>query len=288
MNGGEQYADCSDEALFQRAVQAEANDESHDCVAALHGRGTRDVFDLAMAYCASRVGMERRIGAVVLAQLGYREGYPYHEASIPVLISMLSDSDPDALVGAANAFGFVDAPGSISGLVRLADHHDPAVRDAVVRGLHAQVSSDFPAEAVDALIRLSGDRQDRDVRDWATFTLRSVAAEGIDAPEIRAAMWARMEDEDAEVRAEALEGLATYGDRKVIPTLQAEIRRGCEQDWAYVNVLRAAETLADAELLPALHELRSCVHGWLEEDDRDGSTWLADIDRDSRLFGQCG
>jgi HEAT repeat protein len=279
MDPRERYAGWSDEALFAQAVETVERDEYYDCVAALHLRGTKEIYDLAVAHCHSADGIARRVGAVVLAQLGCLDDYPFHEASKPLLVQLLSDSDPDALVGAAHSFGFIDCPDAIPDLVRLAAHPDPDVRDSVVWGLGGQVSPEFPPAAVSALITLSADSADRDIRDWATFFLRSVAEADIDTPEIRAAMWARMEDEDAEVRAEALEGLAVYGDRATIPPLAAEIRKGCEQDWAYQNVLRAAEALADAALLPALQELRECVSGWLADDDREGLSWLDDIDR---------
>jgi HEAT repeat protein len=242
----------------------------------LHRRGTPDTFAKALASCKDGSGVERRVGAVVLAQLGYAEGYPFRLASIPILLRMLEDTDVSALEGAAHAFAYIACPDAVDPLVRLAEHPNADVRQSVVHGLGGQVSGHFPPEAVQALVRLSSDSEERDVRDWATFFLRDVAEAGMDTPAVRAAMWARMEDEDEEVRAEALEGLAVLGDTDVIPALQAAIRRGCERDWDYLTILRAAEALADETLRPALRDLRKCVAS--RDEDGRGSSWLKDID----------
>ena len=87
-----------------------------------------------------------------------------------------------------------------------------------------------------------------DVRDWATFGLASMT--GIDTPEIRAALMSRTAEEDAEIRGEALVGLARRKDPRVLDLVKLELQRPFEGNWA----VEAAEELADASLLPFLQQ----------------------------------
>jgi HEAT repeat protein len=100
---------------------------------------------------------------------------------------------------------------------------------------------------------------DSDVRDWATFNLGTQSR--LDTPAIRAALWARVDDSDDEVRGEALCGLAEKGDRGVV---DAVIRELFDERGSPLAV-DAAEALPDPRLLPALLHLRAnhtgVIHG---------------------------
>lgn len=113
--------------------------------------------------------------------------------------------------------------------------------------------------AVDALLKLARDPDD-DVRDWATFGLGSL--HDIDTPEVRQCMWENLQDRDADVRAEAVAGLAQRGDPRAVDCLLDQLSADCRwQD------LEAAEKLASPRLLPALHALASEA-GWADGDWR--------------------
>jgi HEAT repeat protein len=101
--------------------------------------------------------------------------------------------------------------------------------------------------SVQALIDLSTDHDD-DVRDWATFALGSLCQ--VDTAQVREALFARVSDEDADVRGEALVGLATRGDRRATPHICAELKRGSTE---YL-ILEAAEEMLTA--CPDEDELR--------------------------------
>ena len=62
-----------------------------------------------------------------------------------------------------------------------------------------------------ALIALSAD-DDLDVRDWATFALGTLSED--DGAPLRDALAARLDDEDEDVRLEAVHGLALRGDAR--------------------------------------------------------------------------
>jgi HEAT repeat protein len=122
------------------------------------------------------------------------------------------------------------------------------VRYAVAYGLEG-----FEDElAIRTLIVLSRD-SDTDVRDWATFALGSQI--DLDTPEIRAALLARIVDEDEMTRGEALVGLARRKDHRVIKPLIKELERHADAEYGEYAV-DAAKELADARLLPILRKLK--------------------------------
>jgi HEAT repeat protein len=101
---------------------------------------------------------------------------------------------------------------------------------------------------VDALIKLCRDA-DRDVRNWATFTLGSQFES--DPPSLRAALHELLTDADAEIRGEALLGLARGGETNSAPVVQRELEGEFHGDWA----VEAAELLGDPQFLPVLRRL---------------------------------
>ena len=90
-------------------------------------------------------------------------------------------------------------------LRRLTTNPSADVRYAAVHGL---MPHDIP-KVVAALAKLSRD-SDRDVRNWATFTLGSQFESR--SPTLCTALQKRVTDPDPEIRGEALVGLARRGD----------------------------------------------------------------------------
>jgi hypothetical protein len=105
--------------------------------------------------------------------------------------------------------------------------------------------------AIKTKIEMSSDK-DELVRDWATCGLGWI---GVDTPEIRAALLARVADKDEITRGEALVGLARRKDQRVIEPLIKELERCLDAEHGYYSV-EAAEEFADARLLPALMRLK--------------------------------
>jgi HEAT repeat protein len=92
---------------------------------------------------------------------------------------------------------------------------------------------------------------DARVRDWSTFGLGTQLE--VDTPEILAALLARVEDIDADTRAEALAGLAKRRDLRVVVPL----RRALESGTVGSLEVEAAGELGSGQLLDALEKLRS-------------------------------
>lgn len=232
--------------LFLAALCEPDEDRAWDAVAALHWRGSREILDRALSLCGSACAFERRVGAEILGQLGVPER-SYPEECRRMLIHMLeSDEDPAALRAAMIALSHHDSAQAIDAALRFRDHPDADLRYGVVWVL---TGLDAP-RAIQGLIHLTRDSDVR-VRDWATFGLGSQT--DADTPELRAALFDRLADEDGATREEALVGLAARKDPRVLPMLRDEL---VHEDGVGPLVVEAAGLIGDSSLLPLLLPLR--------------------------------
>jgi hypothetical protein len=139
----------------------------------LHRRGTRDVFERALALTESRDVAERVLGVRILRELG---GSPprFAAEAIPALLSMLAnEKSPDVVRWIISAIGYQRVPDArvLSAAVSHASHDDARVRFAVAAALPGLVDVGQPESiAIDALVRLSSD-EDADVRYYALAAL---------------------------------------------------------------------------------------------------------------------
>ena len=103
-------------------------------------------------------------------------------------------------------------------------------------------------EAIAALVALSRD-EDEEVRSWATFGLASQCE--VDTDAVRQALVDRFDEEDVEVRGEALVGLARRGDPRVIEPLATELRG----ETVGVLAVEAASLMPSRRFVDALEAL---------------------------------
>jgi HEAT repeat protein len=235
------------EQLIALALMDPDSEEARSALATLSYRGTRTEFDAAVRLARSAAPGERALGAEVLGRLGWDEK-AYLDESLNVLLPMLEDPDVTVVKSAAYALGHRGDPRGAEPVARLRAHASDDIRAAVAYSLASLV---LPApEAVSTLVGLTTDRC-AEVRDWATFGLRSEAEEGrLDTPAVRDALAARCRDDDAEVRGEALLGLASLRDARALPHLLVELRRPLENNL----VVEAAGILADHSLSEPLRD----------------------------------
>jgi HEAT repeat protein len=221
-----------------------------EAVTILHFRGTREVFDAARQLCASECPQERTLGANILGQLGV-PNRTFPKESVKVLRELLDLERGETVLDAACiALGHTADPIATPLLVRLKTHPSAGVRFAVVFAL-----AGFEDElAVKTKIEMSSDENDL-VRDWATCGLGGI---DVDTAEIRAALLARLADEDEITRGEALVGLARRKDQRVVEPLIKELERYPDAEYGYYSV-EAAEEFADARLLPVLTTLKQSL-----------------------------
>ncbi len=237
--------------IIRLASSEEDKDSYWDLVWILHARGSDEEFIAASKLCKSQNSKKRSLGVDILAQLGIPER-TFPQQSGDILLKLLSsEENSNVLASIAFAFGHLKDSRCILPLVKLKNNPDASVRNGVAFGLIC-----FEDQlAIQALIDLSIDK-DEDVRNWATFGLGSQIE--TDTQAIRDALLARVisetgeDDTIAEIRGEALLGLAIRKDKRVINPLIVELESGC------VGILsvEAAKEIGDAKLYPTLINLQ--------------------------------
>ncbi len=234
----------STDELFRIALSEPDLDLRWRAVQALHWRSGREVFERAAALCAASRPIERMTGADVLAQLGMPE-HEFPEEAITVLSKLLAaETDASVVASALSAFGHLGGPPDLATVAPLKDHPDASVRHSLA---YALGFLEAPL-AIDILIALTRD-EEANVRDWATFGLGQGDA---DSPALRDALVERLGDDDDEVRAEAIAGLARRRDPRVLDALVDALRA----QEATAQILEACEAIADPCLVPELLYLR--------------------------------
>lgn len=253
-NQGQRTDPRTNEELFHVALTNPDEDAVWEVISVLHLQGGRDAFERARTLCASGDTHERRVGANILGQVGVPDDTFREEAVVALLAMLAHEQEPAVLNAIAVALGHRRDPRAIEPLLRLKNYPDERVRFGVVFGLMCHEDE----RAIQTLIELSADPT-TDVRDWATFGLGSQIDS--DSPAIRAALLARLVDEDATTSGEAMVGLARRDDQRVVEPLLANLEAG----WWGSLLLEAAIAIGDPRLYPALVRLRE-----EHKDEQDG------------------
>jgi hypothetical protein len=255
------------EELFRTSFEGDYDDEAAwDAVSSLRRRNTDEVFQSAVEYSDSKAPKQRARALDVLAQLGSgepRSERPHFDECVTIALSHLNEEDPMVVHSAAWALAHLNDDTAVSALIDMRKHSDPDVRWAVAVGM---ANRDHP-EAISTLIELMEDSDD-EVRNWSTFQLAGAyVGDGagricplLDSPEIRAALRKRLNDSFADVRAEAVWGLAQRRDPAGLELLLE--RLSSEPRWAG-DEMAAAEIL-DQEYDTPVESLRSGVQRLLE------------------------
>ena len=196
----------------------------------------------AKAITAESVDL-RRFAADVLHAMSF-EQRPFRAKAVELLRGRLrTEADPvalDSAIGAFAAYSSDDA--NLSEIVRHARHPVAAVRLRVallgsVGHPHRGGRFHPPPEVPVALVELTTDPEGL-IRAGALFTL---AEGGVDGPEVRRAMAARLDDDNDEARLQAAAGLALLGDPRGLAAFH-EIARtvaaGTEGWWRVDTVNR--------------------------------------------------
>lgn len=216
--------------------------------AILCARGDQATFEHVKALCFSSKPRERAVGAYMLGQFGLPVR-TFPADCIGLLLKMLSDeSDVEVLNSICTAFhGHILDASTVEAIARFKSHPSEDVRFGVAQGLL------FCREetAVAILVELSRDSDD-DVRDWATFGIGQIIdgatnPEQFDTPQIRQALFDRLDDPHWETTFEALAGLALRRDVRIVDRI--------------VKMLIEDNPMAQHELCDALNEMREHFTG---------------------------
>lgn len=247
------------EAVIRAALDEVTEQDTDDTIVyfpammELQSRGSEAVLVRMIELLTAPQPRERRLGAIVLAQMQQEAGdyHAFQDEAVTALLDALShEDDPEVLSEIGVALGHRSDQRAIGPLVALKNHPDADVRFGVVFGLHGLTDP----VAIATLLTLTTD-SDEHVRDWATFAFTMLE---VDTPAIRAAMLARVDDANMDIRSEAIEALANRHDPRAVPALLAALADGANGSPIY----DAAIALADPRLYPALINLRENWTGY--------------------------
>ena len=231
--------------LFASTLKGDYDDDDPwQAVHALRRLGTREVFDIAAAWCKSDDPLTRARGIDVLAQLGKTANHPVN--SFPeeayTIVSHLAQEERDVrpLDSAISALGHLDNAAAVPVIAAFHGHPNADIRFSVAFSLGRFPNDDL---SVDTLLQLMEDA-DEDVRDWATFGLGVQGDQ--DSPKIREALYRRLMDANEDVREEAMVGMAKRKDQRVLPSLFSAVN-GTE---IKVRVAEAASLMLGMEADP--------------------------------------
>jgi HEAT repeat protein len=256
-------AELATDELVERALVLDDEDEHDDdaywaIVSELQRRGGRETFEAARALCLDDADDARCLGVAVLSQLGYPEGRPFLEESLPLVIALFEHgASEDVLAAALHALGHLQDPRGAAAVLSKRSHPDATVRLAVAQAAEGVAGEPPDETVVDAVVELTRDEDDA-VRNWAIFSLALLFE--ADDPVIRETLHARIEDGDPATSAEALAGLAVRKDPRAAPALLARLQAASEppvpEPYVVDVLVDAAEQLADPRFIPALAMLR--------------------------------
>lgn len=238
--------------LVNTAISDFPSDSAWIAITVLQYRGSKEEYDAAIPLLNSGDSRLREIGVHIIGQLGW-ENVSLQKETVSLLIDKLRDQSASVVAAAATALGHRHDSRSVPYLLELRQHADPDVRLGVVLGL----SQYDDREAVDGLIELSRDIDD-EVRNWATFALGSQI--NIDTPSLREALFQRLQDDNSEIRGEALVGLARRKDERVMEAVAHALEGPFDGIWP----VEAAQYLADPIFYPRLVSLKQRIKGSVE------------------------
>lgn len=218
-------------------------------VTALQRRGDRTTWEAMCGLCSSSSAEQRILGIDVLGQLGFEEGKPFREETVPILLPACREADEKIVDAAVTALGHLGGAQGLPAILDLVAHPSTVVRLAVARALPNLVDDDPPDTVVAALTTLTTDA-DAEVRDWATFGL-GVLLE-VDSPAVRDTLLARITDEGGDTAGEALLGLATRCDERALAPILERLR-----DDPGNLIVEAAGELGHWGALPLLLHLKA-------------------------------
>ncbi len=269
--GYEEYDGIDSKELIQMALVEDNEDKYWDYIGTVRLRGEKEIFELTAGMCNSKKDKERATAVRILSQLMIKKKekdelglsvyeMPYREETLDIFYNTLeTEVSPDVIGAILCGIGHAqehDDYRNQDKIIKYKFHTDPDVRFGLAIALQGREDD----QSVSTLIELMDDPDD-EVRNWSTFGIGSQIEN--DIPEIRDALWKRVNDEHGETRWEAINGLAERKDERVFPFILMEIENGNP----IVLVFDAAIALGDPRFIEPLKKLLLDVQG---EEDLDG------------------
>jgi HEAT repeat protein len=234
----------TDDKLFDRLLNNRSDKTYWDTVSELRSRANRNIFDRCRELIKSDNPKHRRIGVDIAAQLGISPR-PFYKESIALFFDILeTEKETYVIASLLYAIGHNNdklTKSQIEKVCSFKDTSDNFIKNSLVFALGG-IDND---RAINTLIHLSADKS-ANVRNWATFGIGTQSEK--DTTAIREALWNRINDKHGDTRIEAIVGLASRKDERIVEAIQKELLR---EDYQGL-VFEAITALGNKQFLPIL------------------------------------
>jgi len=211
--------------LIVRAYIEEDEDRYMDYIHILRLRGNDEVFQLSKKLVYSKDSVNREIAASILSQFGYKTRL-YKGESVYLLSKLLADKNEDVICNTIYAFGHRKCTRYADKLASFGTSKSLQIKEALAFALGGYENQ----KSINTLILLMKDKND-DVRNWSTFSLAQITE--LNTKKIRDALFESLDDEESEVRGEALLGLALRKDERVIKVIIEDLQSHFYGSWIF-------------------------------------------------------
>ena len=256
------------EDVLNALLSIDDEDERYDAAFEL-ARSEERAVEWAKGWCERLDDRSREVAQVILGRVCPQEGaldLPDRcREIIPLIERAACDPSPGVRLTAIYGLGHHAHPQTIWAILTAVEAREADVRYAATYALGCfhgcmwdESTVHLKPAVTDALLKLMDDVDD-DVRDWATFGIHQGEH---DTPETRARLWKALDDTNYDVRGEAAEGLAKFGDRNLIPRLKVLLE---DTDTLSPCFFSAAYELDAKELLPVMRQAARRWEEWEQE-----------------------
>jgi len=213
----------STKQLILKAYHEEDDDTYMKYIHVLRLRGNNEVFQLTKRLAYSRDSVYREIAASILNQFGYKTKLHKGE-SVYLLSRLLHDNNEDVIGNAIYGLGHRKCTRYADKLASFVTSKSLQIKEALSFALGGYENQ----KCIDALIILMRD-ENHDVRNWSTFSLAQINE--TNTPSVRDALFKNLNDEETEVRGEALLGLALRKDERVKDAIIEDLQKPFYGSW---------------------------------------------------------
>ncbi len=212
----------SDDKILNRLINNKTGSTYWENISVLRGRPSKELFTKCVKLIKSPNPNKKCIGIDILAQMGLPPR-PFLKQTLELYFNLLKqEENANVIMSILYSIGHNNenlTKSQIEILCSFANTDDKKIKEGLISSL---LGIEEPI-AIQTLIKFSKDRLSN-LRNWATFGIGSQIEK--DCPDIRKALWDRINDKHQETKLEAILGLAKRNDDAIINIIKKELLEG--------------------------------------------------------------
>lgn len=235
--------------IINSALSAEDLEDYNQQIEQIRERDPDSVFAAASCLIESESPGRRKLGADILKEIDEI----HRSDAITRLFPLMQDAESEVAAAAIEALGNLHAVEIIPSLLQMCNHNDLKIREAVASAIgdisSADLSEGTSHTMLETLANMASD-PDWEVRYQVAIGLHYYPG---DDPIIASTLRQLADDDDPDVRAEAIHAMACFDDAGAVDLL---IRELSNSECDYTTAFMSAEESGDPSLLPLLRKLK--------------------------------